>query len=157
MTTAAQPEFARPAADVLDPKCALAADRWRGLWSRRDLAQVRDLYAPTCTVWAPSGRVLFGHGEIIGWFLHVMGALPDARAQVEHVCAIPYGGEGLDLAIRWTLDGTHTGWGLHVPPTGRAVHILGITHWRVVDGRVAEEWTVFDELAVLTQMYGRRG
>jgi hypothetical protein len=36
------------------------------------------------------------------------------------------------------------------------VHVLGVTHWRVVDGRVAEEWTVFDELAVLTQMYGGR-
>ncbi len=135
--------------------CQQAADSWRALWNERDFAVVRQVYAPTCTVWAPSGRVLFGHGEIIGWYIHVLGALPDARTRVEHVCAVPYTDRGFDVAIRWTLDGTHTGYGLHLPPTGRSIHILGITHWRVIGGLVMEEWTVFDELAVLTQIYGR--
>jgi hypothetical protein len=138
------------------PECARAADDWRALWNTRDFSVVREVYGPTCTIWAPSGRVLFGHGEIIGWYVHVLGALGDARTRVDHVCAVPYGDRGFEVAIRWTLDGTHSGPGLHRPPTGQPIHVLGITHWRVVDGRVAEEWTVFDELAVLTQMYRGR-
>jgi len=59
----------------LQSACAQAADRWRALWNDRDFAFVRDVYAPACTVWAPAGRVLFGHGEIIGWYMHVLGAL----------------------------------------------------------------------------------
>ena len=31
--------------------------------------------------------------------------------------------------------------------------IRGISHSRVVDRRIVEEWTVFDDLAVLRQMY----
>jgi predicted ester cyclase len=136
--------------------CQRATERWRALWNDRDFSLVREVYAPTGTVWAPSGRVMFGHGEIIGWYTHILGALGDGRTRVEHACAIPYGEHDYDIALRWTLDGTHTGPGLHLPPDGRPVHVLGVTHWRVVDGRVAEEWTVFDELAVLTQMYGGR-
>jgi hypothetical protein len=149
-------EWAPPASQPPAPECARAADRWRALWNDRDFSLVRDVYAPACTVWAPSGRVLFGHGEIIGWYAHVLGALGDARTRVGHVCAIPCGDSGFEVAIRWTLDGTHSGPGLHLPPTGRPIHVLGVTHWRVLDGRVAEEWTVFDEVAVLTQMYGGR-
>jgi hypothetical protein len=33
----------------------------------------------------------------------------------------------------------------------KPVYILGVTHWLLVDGRIAAEWTVFDELAVLAQ------
>ncbi len=145
--------------DPADPSaaaCRAAADRWHALWNDRDFSWVREVYAPTCTVWAPSGRVLFGHGEIIGWYAHLLGAIGNARLQVGHVCAVPRAAGEIDLAIRWTLDGTHTGPGLHLPPTGAPVHILGITHWHLVDGVVAEEWTVFDELAVLAQLYGGR-
>ena len=137
-----------------DGVCGLAATRWLSLWNDRDFSLVRDLYAPTCAVWAPSGRSLFGHGEVVGWLMHLTAAMPDARMCVEHVCAIDYFSRGHDIALRWSLVGTHAGPGLHVPPTGRPVHILGVTHWRVVDDAVLEEWTMFDELAVLTQLYG---
>lgn len=145
----------QPSADegTDSPACRWAADTLRALWNGRDFSKVREVYSPTCTVWAPSGRVLFGHGEIIGWYIHVLGALCDARVRVGHVCAVPSDARTVELAVRWTLDGTHTGPGLHLPATGQPIHVLGVTHWRVVDGRVTEEWTVFDELAVLTQMY----
>jgi predicted ester cyclase len=158
-TASHEPPSAWSAADPTAPNaaaCRAAADRWHALWSDRDFSLVREVYAPTSTVWAPSGRVLFGHGEIIGWYAHMLGALCNARVQVGHVCAVPRRAGEIDVAIRWTLDGTHTGFGLHLPPTGAPVHVLGITHWHLVDGIIAEEWTVFDELALLTQLYGAR-
>lgn len=142
------------AGDPLAPVCLAAADRWRALWNARDFSLVRAFYEPTCALHAPSGRELFGHGEIVGWYVHVIGALTDAVTRVGHVCAVPRGPGEIDVAIRWTLDGTHLGPGFHRPPTGRPVHVLGVTHWHLVGDRVAEEWTVFDEVAVLTQLYG---
>lgn len=130
-----------------------AAQRWHTLWNDRAFSSVRDVYSPICTVQAPAGRVLFGHGEIIGFVVHILGAISDARVSVDHVSAIPYAAEGHDVAIRWTLAGTHDGPGLHRHPTGLPLLILGVTHQRVVAGRVIEEWTVFDELALLRQMY----
>lgn len=137
-----------------DDVAGRAAGKWLALWNDRDFSLVRSVYAPTCTVWAPSGRELFGHGEIIGWQMHLLGGVPDGRMQVDHACAIPFLDQGHDIALRWTFEGQHTGHGFHLPPSGRPVHILGVTHWRDIGGRVVEEWTVFDELAVLTQLYG---
>mgnify|MGYP006293650651 CR=1 FL=1 len=37
-------------------------------------------------------------------------------------------------------------------PADPILLILGESHYRFVDGRVMEEWLVFDELAVLTQI-----
>jgi hypothetical protein len=32
------------------------------------------------------------------------------------------------------------------------VFLLGGTHWRIENGRIAVEWTVFDGLGVLSQL-----
>ena len=128
-------------------------EAWNAIWNGRDLSRVRDAYAPTCTVQAPAGRMLFGHGEVIGFVSHLLGAIPDARLAIDHVAAIPFADAGHDVALRWTLAGIHSGPGLHRPPTGVPLVIRGISHSRVVDRRIVEEWTVFDDLAVLRQMY----
>lgn len=39
-------------------------------------------------------------------------------------------------------------WGL---PTGKPVRIVGITYYLVQNGKYVQEWTVFDELALLKQ------
>jgi hypothetical protein len=31
-------------------------------------------------------------------------------------------------AIRWSLDGTHDGWGAFGRPTGAPVHVMGMSH-----------------------------
>ena len=50
------------------------------------------------------------------------------------------------------MSGHHSGpsrWG---EASGAPVLILGESHYRLEQGRVVEEWLVFDELAVLTQI-----
>ena len=36
--------------------------------------------------------------------------------------------------------------------TGRDIYILAVTHLRTINGQIAEEWTIFDELALRRQM-----
>jgi predicted ester cyclase len=58
------------------------------------------------------------------------------------------------VAVRWTLTGLHAAAGLYGPPTGRNAYILAVTHLRVLDKRIVEQWTVFDELALHRQLAG---
>jgi predicted ester cyclase len=51
------------------------------------------------------------------------------------------------------LQGTHQGPGLYGEPTGKRVSIMGISHYHLKNGKFVEEWTVFDEIAVLKQLY----
>lgn len=136
-----------------DPQ-AFAEAVMQEIWNRRMFGKVREAYAANAVYHGPSGRHLQGHGQIIGNVVNLLGALPDARMSVDHVCAIPCGKGGTDIAVRWTLAGHHEGPGLYGQPTGRRIMILASSHWRVFNGKIQEEWTVFDELAVLRQVYG---
>lgn len=130
------------------------------LIGQRRLALARRAYAPAATLAAPGGRRLIGHGEIIGWWVALLSSFGDARLLVDHVAvqlASADPADGIDIAWRWTLAGRHDGPALYGPATGRPVVVLGISHWRVVGGQIAAEWTVFDEIAVLRQVIENAG
>lgn len=53
---------------------------------------------------------------------------------------------------RWTDRGTMTGEFYGVPPTGEAIAYSGNTILRIECGKIAEEWTDYDNAGVLDQM-----
>jgi predicted ester cyclase len=55
-------------------------------------------------------------------------------------------------AVRWTLLGTHRGYGMWGQPTGKQVRIMGTTQHHIRDGKIVEEWTLFNELALLWKL-----
>jgi steroid delta-isomerase-like uncharacterized protein len=76
-------------------------------------------------------------------------AFPDLRISVQNMVA-----EGDKVAVLWTFQGTHTGSGYEgLPPTGTRVEIRGITIWRIVDGRIVEEWSSFSETSAYIRMF----
>jgi steroid delta-isomerase-like uncharacterized protein len=68
-------------------------------------------------------------------------ALPDLKMTVSLMTA-----KDAFVTVVWILRGTHTGWGLGLPPTGARIEVRGITIWRIVNGKISEEWTSFNEL-----------
>ena len=75
-------------------------------------------------------------------------AFPDLRMSVERMVA-----EGDLVTVVWIFRGTHTHGGYGgLPPTGAAIEFRGITVWRIVDGKIREEWTTFDELRPYLQV-----
>lgn len=78
-------------------------------------------------------------------------AFPDLRMTVQDAIA-----EGDKVAVLWTFRGTHTGSGYEgLPPTGTRVEVRGITIWRIVHGRIVEEWSSFSETGAYLQMVAR--
>ena len=75
-------------------------------------------------------------------------AFPDLRIQVERLIA-----EGDFVAALGTIRGTHTAGGYGgLPATGTPIEIRGITIWRIVDGKIRDEWTTFDALDGYSQV-----
>ncbi len=75
-------------------------------------------------------------------------AFPDLRMSVDELMA-----EGDLVTARWTFRGTHTAGGYGgLPPTGARVEMQGITVWRIVDGKICDEWSSFDELGSYAQV-----
>ena len=74
-------------------------------------------------------------------------AFPDLKMNVNLITAK----DDLVTAV-WTFRGTHTGSGLGLPPTGARIELRGITVWRIVNGKISEEWTSFNELRPYIQI-----
>lgn len=74
-------------------------------------------------------------------------AFPDQKITIErHVSS----GDRIGLQLHWTA--THQGPFLNVPPTGRTVEVHSTGIFRVVDGKIAEEWMQEDFLALYQQI-----
>lgn len=56
------------------------------------------------------------------------------------------------VIARWIGRGTHNGELMGAAPTGRPIAVEAITVFRVADGKIAEEWTVWDALGLLQQV-----
>jgi steroid delta-isomerase-like uncharacterized protein len=66
-------------------------------------------------------------------------AFPDLKITVDLMVA-----EADLVTVVWTFRGTNTAAGYGLPPTGARIELRGITVWRIVDGKIREEWTSFD-------------
>jgi len=78
-------------------------------------------------------------------------AMPDLRATIDDIFA-----EGDRVALRWTTSGTQRGTmetplGV-APASNRPVSIRGINIFRIADGKIAEEWIVWDMLGLAQQV-----
>ena len=74
-------------------------------------------------------------------------AFPDLRVTVDRIVA-----EGDLVAVRFIGEGTNTGSSDKLSATGKHVRIAGMVILRIVDGKVVEEWTSFDQLDFLRQL-----
>jgi steroid delta-isomerase-like uncharacterized protein len=77
----------------------------------------------------------------------VRAAFADVRYAVEDVVA-----EGDRVAVHSLVSGTHRGEYFGIPASGRSVTIRILDIYRIADGRIAELWTVSDDLGFLMQV-----
>jgi steroid delta-isomerase-like uncharacterized protein len=74
-------------------------------------------------------------------------AFPDLSIAPDKLIA-----DGDLVAVYWIARGTNTGAGNGLPATGKKVEQSGITIWRIVDGKIKEEWSAFDQLSMMKQL-----
>ncbi|HEY0203242.1 MAG TPA: ester cyclase, partial [Acetobacteraceae bacterium] len=120
--------------------------------NRRMFGRIREMYAPNAQWHGPQMKELYGRAAILHQTLALVGVLPDCAWVPQHICSVPCEEGGEKVAVRWVMEGHHLGHGMLGAPTGHRVFVLGFTHLHVVGGRIAEEWTVYDGLAMLTQV-----
>ena len=82
------------------------------------------------------------------WTADLIAALPDVVLLFERAIV-----SGNRVAILWRLHGHHLGAGLGHPPTGKRVRALGSSVLTIADGRVVEDRTMLDTLALRTQLH----
>jgi len=74
-------------------------------------------------------------------------AFPDVHFTIDEQIA-----EGDKVMTRWTAHGTHQGELAGVPATGKSSTVTGIAIDRILNGKIAETWGIFDEFGMMQQL-----
>lgn len=147
-TATAKPTIAPPAAaqSLVDRNRAVALRVFEEIFNRRRPEVAGEIYAPDFRNHGIHSDASLEVDQ--GWARGEIRAFPDLRMTVVKTVA-----EKDLVTILWIFRGTHArdGYG-GLPPTGTYVEFRGITIFRVVDGRIVEEWTTFNEWSAYSQV-----
>ncbi len=122
-----------------------------------DMAAIGQTYDRAAQLHYPGGVLGQSWGDADRFWMGLRAAFPDAAFTIQHQIGRDDPMMPPRAAVRWSLTGTHSGWGAFGTPTRASVHVLGITHaeWGPFgpDGiALRREYTLFDETAIWKQI-----
>jgi steroid delta-isomerase-like uncharacterized protein len=120
--------------------------RYFDLLNAGDLETVSTLLSPDFRLHFDSVPTLDASGTI-GFFGQFLAAFPGIRHKVLEQIA-----EDDRIATRISVNGTHRGEFMGMPPTGRDIAIGAINIHRVSEGRIVEQWVNSDTLGLMQQL-----
>jgi steroid delta-isomerase-like uncharacterized protein len=120
------------------------------VWARGDIAAAERFFAPDYVRHGSPLEPPLDRDAQIARLEGFRRAFPDAEVGLEAASA-----DGDLVWFRSTLRGTHLGELMGIAPTQRRVTVALMDLWRVVDGRVAEQWGGPDLLDLARQLGAR--
>ena len=114
-------------------------------------------YDRACHLEYAGGVTAHGWDAADAFWLPIRSAFPSAAFEVHHVIGREDPMMPPRAAVRWSLTGTHDGWGGFGAPSGAKVHIMGATHAEFGPWGLRREYTLYDETAVWKQILLHQG
>ena len=155
---------ARPLTPENDEPGPYVARGNRSEWGERYAAILTDImaddldvigrsYDRACSLEMPGHRFGTSWGDAERFWIGLRAAFPRAEFTIHHSIGREDPMLSPRAAIRWSLWGTHSGWGAFGPPTGAKVHVMGISHAEFGPWGLRREWTIYDEVAIWKQIH----
>ncbi len=100
----------------------------------------------------PSGRSGHSSSAADRFWLGLRSSFPSATFTIHHQIGREDPLLSPRAALRWSLHGSHDGWGAFGAPTGADVYVMGISHAEYGPRGLRREWIVIDETAIWKQI-----
>lgn len=117
-----------------------------------DLGVIPAEYDRACQLEYPGGVTGHSHGAADRFWMGLRASFPRAEFRIEHRIGRDDPLMPPRAAIRWSLTGSHDGWGAFGAPTGAAVHVMGAAHAEFGPWGLRREYVLFDETAIWKQI-----
>jgi steroid delta-isomerase-like uncharacterized protein len=91
-----------------------------------------------------------GPEGFVEFFRAFRTAFPDLTVSVDHMVS-----DENNVAIAYTIKGTHEETFLGIAPTGKQIHARGMQIARFEKGKIVERWGSSDQLGILKQLGAR--
>ena len=122
------------------------------IYNKRMFGRIEKIYAPNCQWHGPLMRELYGSAAVLQQTMRLVALIPDGAFVPQHICSVESEQGGVKYAVRWMIEGHHLGYGPLGAPTGHPLFVMGVSHFHIKDGKIVEEWAVYDELSLLVQI-----
>jgi len=124
---------------------------------KADLSVIPEQYDRACHLSLPCGENAHGWAGADNFWMSLRSALPTAEFKIDHQIGREDPHMGPRSAIRWSLTGSHDGWGRYGAPTGADIHVMGVSHVEFGLRGLRRETTIFDDIAVWKQILLQTG
>lgn len=147
-----------PRPDEYRAEAQLVLEFIERVWNGRDLRAVEQYWVRDLVLHSIGYRT---HVRPEGYrraLLTMLQPFPGGRFEVRDLqtnYSVRYA--GLRVAVTWVFRGNYNGTPDFGPLTDSPVEILGVSQFLVQDGKLVREIRVYDEIAVRTQIFERRG
>lgn len=121
--------------------------RWIEVWNTGDIDAIGGFVTDEYVRHDSNGPEVRGpeaEQQLVAMYL---AAFPDLRFTIKHLIAE----DNLVLA-RLAVHGTHQGELMGIPPTGNEITLTAMELYRLVNGKIAEQWVTIDALGLLQQL-----
>jgi steroid delta-isomerase-like uncharacterized protein len=125
---------------------ALVLRHWEEVVSKGKLDLIDEIFAPDFVA-HEADQDIRGPEGVRQFILMLRAAFPDLQVTVEDVLA-----EGDKVVQRWHGHGSHQGELMGLPPSGKRISVAGMTISRFEEGKVAEEWELYDMMGMMQQL-----
>ena len=105
----------------------------------------------------PGGLKAYGVEEVKTFWTSLFSSFPDATFSIDHVSFLEEPNQYRKAAIRWSLNGVHSGSGYFGVPSQAAVHVMAISHVEFGPRGIKNEWILFDETEIWKQILMKTG
>ena len=127
-------------------------DTYGAIWNDKNLDVMQEGYDRAVRFEGPAGHLCYGRTRTGNVFTAMLASIPDGRWEPHHLIVREQSERAVRVALRWSYCGSHSGHGRYGEATGVPVAVLGISHFELRDGVVANEWLVMDDTAVYAQI-----
>lgn len=132
----------------------LVVSLFENTWAKQQFSNLNRYYDASATFHAICENDLTGPKAIEVYLSDFFECFDNIDFHLERVSSNEKEGT-YEVAARWKILATHAHKGFFGIATGKAVSMPGISHFVVQDGKIIEEWTVFDGFDVLCQVYAK--
>jgi predicted ester cyclase len=125
------------------------------VWNRRMFGRIEKVYAPNVQYHGPKMTELYGPAAVLHQHLALLGSIPDGAYAAQHICSTPCNEGGVKVAVRWIIEGHFLGYGILSElgkPLGQRLQVMGMSHYHYKNGKIVDEWNIYDELSLLVQI-----
>ena len=126
---------------------AVVRQQHEEVWSEGNLSLIDEIYTADFVCHFVGGQEWRGPQGVRRAVAGHRKSFPDWVEHIEDIIA-----EGDRVVTRFTSRGTHQGDFFEFPPTGNLVTVTEVSIYRMVDGKIAEQWGFPDQVELLRQL-----